>query len=101
VSLLSEFRRIHLGPARPFAQPTVERARALNAGTTVLTFDPSPRKKVLRPETALPLPPRPLSAAQGVGQRVGSKPFGGSPVHAELARLSPRRMSSKFPRDST
>src|SRR5207245_7368894 len=50
VLAIGNFDGIHLGH-QAFLSATVERARALNAVSTALTFDPSPRK-VLRPETA-------------------------------------------------
>jgi phosphoribosyl 1,2-cyclic phosphate phosphodiesterase len=50
VLAIGNFDGIHLGH-QAILRATVERARALNAVSTALTFDPSPRK-VLRPESA-------------------------------------------------
>src|SRR5260370_13457185 len=50
VLAIGNFDGIHLGH-QAILRATVERAHALNAVSTALTFDPSPRK-VLRPETA-------------------------------------------------
>ena len=50
VLAIGNFDGIHLGH-QAILRATVDRARALNAVSTALTFDPSPRK-VLRPETA-------------------------------------------------
>jgi phosphoribosyl 1,2-cyclic phosphate phosphodiesterase len=52
VLAIGSFDGIHLGH-QAVLRATVERARALKAVPTALTFDPSPRK-VLRPETAPP-----------------------------------------------
>src|SRR5258707_12030560 len=59
VLAIGNFDGIHLGH-QAILRATVERAHALNAVSTALTFDPSPRK-VLRPETA---PPRLSTNAQ-------------------------------------
>lgn len=50
VLAIGNFDGIHLGH-QAILRATVERAQVLNAVSTVLTFDPSPRK-VLRPESA-------------------------------------------------
>jgi phosphoribosyl 1,2-cyclic phosphate phosphodiesterase len=50
VLAIGNFDGIHLGH-QAILRATVERAQTLNAVSTALTFDPSPRK-VLRPETA-------------------------------------------------
>jgi phosphoribosyl 1,2-cyclic phosphate phosphodiesterase len=52
VLAIGNFDGIHLGH-QAILRATVERAKVLNAVSTVLTFDPSPRK-VLRPESAPP-----------------------------------------------
>src|SRR5216683_176976 len=52
VLAIGNFDGIHLGH-QAILRATVERAQALNAVSTALTFDPSPRK-VLRPESAPP-----------------------------------------------
>lgn len=52
VLAIGSFDGIHLGH-QAILRSVAERARALNAVPTALTFDPSPRK-VLRPETAHP-----------------------------------------------
>jgi riboflavin kinase/FMN adenylyltransferase len=86
VLAIGNFDGIHLGH-QAILRATVERAHALDAVPTVLTFDPSPRK-VLRPESA----PLRLST---IPQRVewfnvlGIEAAVVLPFTLELARLSP------------
>ncbi|MFN7624674.1 MAG: bifunctional riboflavin kinase/FAD synthetase, partial [Acidobacteriota bacterium] len=53
VTTLGVFDGLHLGHQR-IVRTVVERAAALGATPTVVTFDPHPRS-ILRPETAPPL----------------------------------------------
>ncbi len=86
VLAIGNFDGIHLGH-RAILRSTVERARALNAVSTALTFDPSPRK-VLRPETA---PPRLATNAQRMEwfNALGLEAVVVLPFTLDLARLSP------------
>jgi len=86
VLAIGNFDGIHLGH-QAILRATVERARALNAVSTALTFDPSPRK-VLRPETA---PPRLSTNAQRMEwfNALGLEAVVVLPFTLDLARLSP------------
>ncbi len=86
VLAIGNFDGIHLGH-QAILRTTVERARALNAVSTALTFDPSPRK-VLRPETA---PPRLSTNAQRMEwfNALGLEAVVVLPFTLDLARLSP------------
>jgi phosphoribosyl 1,2-cyclic phosphate phosphodiesterase len=86
VLAIGNFDGIHLGH-QAILRATVERARALSAVSTALTFDPSPRK-VLRPETA---PLRLSTNAQRMEwfNALGLEAAVVLPFTLELARLSP------------
>ena len=86
VLAIGNFDGIHLGH-QAILRTTVERARALNAVSTALTFDPSPRK-VLRPETA---PPRLSTNAQRMEwfNALGLEAVVVLHFTLDLARLSP------------
>jgi riboflavin kinase/FMN adenylyltransferase len=86
VLAIGNFDGIHLGH-QAILRATVERARALNAVSTALTFDPSPRK-VLRPESA---PPRLSTNAQRMEwfNALGLEAVVVLPFTLDLARLSP------------
>jgi riboflavin kinase/FMN adenylyltransferase len=86
VLAIGNFDGIHLGH-QAILRATVERARTLNAVSTALTFDPSPRK-VLRPETA---PPRLSTNAQRMEwfNALGLEAVVVLAFTLELARLSP------------
>jgi riboflavin kinase/FMN adenylyltransferase len=86
VLAIGNFDGIHLGH-QAILRATVERAHALNAVSTALTFDPSPRK-VLRPETA---PLRLSTNAQRMEwfNALGLEAVVVLPFTLELARLSP------------
>ena len=86
VLAIGNFDGIHLGH-QAILRATVERARAFNAVSTALTFDPSPRK-VLRPETA---PLRLSTNAQRMEwfNALGLEAGVVLPFTLELARLSP------------
>jgi riboflavin kinase/FMN adenylyltransferase len=86
VLAIGNFDGIHLGH-QAILRATVERARALNAVSTALTFDPSPRK-VLRPETA---PLRLSTNAQRMQwfNALGLEAVVVLPFTLDLARLSP------------
>jgi riboflavin kinase/FMN adenylyltransferase len=86
VLAIGNFDGIHLGH-QAILRATVECARALNALSTALTFDPSPRK-VLRPETA---PPRLSTNAQRMEwfNAMGLEAVVVLPFTLDLARLSP------------
>jgi phosphoribosyl 1,2-cyclic phosphate phosphodiesterase len=86
VLAIGNFDGIHLGH-QAILRATVERARALNAISTALTFDPSPRR-VLRPETA------PLSLSTNAQRMQWFNALGLEtavvlPFTLDLARLSP------------
>ncbi len=86
VLAIGNFDGIHLGH-QAILRATVERAQALNAVSTALTFDPSPRK-VLRPETA---PLRLSTNAQRMEwfNALGLEAVVVLPFTLDLARLSP------------
>jgi riboflavin kinase/FMN adenylyltransferase len=86
VLAIGNFDGIHLGH-QAILRATVERAHALNAVSTALTFDPSPRR-VLRPETA---PPRLSTNAQRMEwfNALGLEAVVVLPFTLDLARLSP------------
>jgi len=86
VLAIGNFDGIHLGH-QAILRATVERARALHAVSTVLTFDPSPRK-VLRPESA---PLRLSTIAQRLEwfNALGIEAAVIMPFTLELSRLSP------------
>jgi riboflavin kinase/FMN adenylyltransferase len=86
VLAIGNFDGIHLGH-QAILRATVECARALNAVSTALTFDPSPRK-VLRPETA---PLRLSTNAQRMEwfNAMGLETVVVLPFTLDLARLSP------------
>jgi riboflavin kinase/FMN adenylyltransferase len=86
VLAIGNFDGIHLGH-QAILRATVERARALNAVSTALTFDPSPRK-VLRPESA---PLRLSTNAQRMEwfNALGLEAVVVLPFTLDLARLSP------------
>jgi phosphoribosyl 1,2-cyclic phosphate phosphodiesterase len=86
VLAIGNFDGIHLGH-QAILRATVERARALSAVSTALTFDPSPRK-VLRPETA---PLRLSTNAQRMDwfNALGLEAVVVLPFTLDLARLSP------------
>jgi riboflavin kinase/FMN adenylyltransferase len=86
VLAIGNFDGIHLGH-QAILRATVERAQALNAVSTALTFDPSPRK-VLRPESA---PPRISTNAQRMEwfNALGLEAVVVLPFTLDLARLSP------------
>ncbi len=86
VLAIGNFDGVHLGH-QAILRATVERALALKAVATALTFDPSPRK-VLRPETA---PPRLSSNAQRMEwfNLLGLEAVVVLPFTLDLARLSP------------
>jgi riboflavin kinase/FMN adenylyltransferase len=86
VLAIGNFDGIHLGH-QAILRATVERARALSAVSTALTFDPSPRK-VLRPETA---PLRLSTNAQRMEwfNALGLEAVVVLPFTLDLARLSP------------
>ena len=86
VLAIGNFDGIHLGH-QAILRAAVERAHALNAVSTALTFDPSPRK-ILRPETA---PLRLSTNAQRMEWfgAIGLEAAVVLPFTLELARLSP------------
>jgi phosphoribosyl 1,2-cyclic phosphate phosphodiesterase len=86
VLAIGNFDGIHLGH-QAILRATVERAQALKAVSTALTFDPSPRK-VLRPESA---PLRLSTNAQRIEwfNALGLEAAVVLPFTLELARLSP------------
>jgi riboflavin kinase/FMN adenylyltransferase len=86
VLAIGNFDGIHLGH-QAILRATVDCARALNAVSTALTFDPSPRK-VLRPESA---PPRLSTNAQRMEwfDAMGLEAVVVLPFTLDLARLSP------------
>jgi riboflavin kinase/FMN adenylyltransferase len=86
VLAIGNFDGIHLGH-QAILRATVECARARNAVSTALTFDPSPRK-VLRPESA---PPRLSTNAQRMDwfSAMSLEAVVVLPFTLDLARLSP------------
>jgi len=86
VLAIGNFDGIHLGH-QAILRATVERARALDAVSTALTFDPSPRK-VLHPESA---PLRLSTNAQRMEwfNALGLEAVVVLPFTLDLARLSP------------
>jgi phosphoribosyl 1,2-cyclic phosphate phosphodiesterase len=86
VLAIGNFDGIHLGH-QAILRATVERAHALNAVSTALTFDPSPRK-VLHPESA---PPRLSTNAQRLEwfNALSLEAVVVLPFTLDLARLSP------------
>jgi riboflavin kinase/FMN adenylyltransferase len=86
VLAIGNFDGIHLGH-QAILRATVERAQSLNAVSTALTFDPSPRK-VLHPESA---PPRLSTNAQRLEwfNLLGLEAVVVLPFTLDLARLSP------------
>jgi riboflavin kinase/FMN adenylyltransferase len=86
VMAIGNFDGIHLGH-QAILRAAVERAHALNAVSTALTFDPSPRK-VLRPESA---PLRLSTNAQRMEwfNLLGLEAVVVLPFTLDLARLSP------------
>lgn len=93
VLAIGNFDGIHLGH-QAILRAAVERAQALNAVSTALTFDPSPRK-VLRPESA---PLRLSTNAQRMEwfSAVGLEAVVVLPFTLELARLSRKNLSRRF-----
>ncbi len=86
VLAIGNFDGIHLGH-QAILRATVERAHVLNAVSTALTFDPSPRR-VLRPESA---PPRLSTNAQRMDwfNALGLEAAVVLPFTLDLARLTP------------
>ena len=86
VLAIGSFDGIHLGH-QAVLRCTAERARALNAVPTALTFDPSPRK-VLRPETA-PLQITTIAQRLEAFRALGLEAAIVLPFTLELSRLTP------------
>src|SRR6476660_6055605 len=86
VLAIGNFDGIHLGH-QAILRAAVEGARALHAVSTVLTFDPSPRK-VLRPESA-PLRLSTIAQRMGWFSALGIEAAVIMPFTVELSRLSP------------
>src|SRR5712692_6099221 len=86
VLAIGNFDGIHLGH-QAILRATVERAHALNAVSTALTFDPSPRK-VLRPESA-PLQLSTNAQRMEWFNALGLEAVVVLPFTLDLARLSP------------
>ena len=93
VLAIGNFDGIHLGH-QAILRATVERAHALSAVSTVLTFDPSPRK-VLRPESA---PLRLSTIAQRLEwfNALGMQAAVIMPFTLELSRLSPEEFVAQI-----
>ncbi len=83
---IGNFDGIHLGH-QAILRSTVERAQALHAVSTALTFDPSPRR-VLRPESA-PLRLSTITQRMEWFNALGLEAAVVLPFTLELARLSP------------
>src|SRR5207245_2435817 len=92
VLTIGSFDGIHLGH-QAVLRSTVERARALKAVPTVLTFHPSPRK-VLRPETA---PPQ-LSTMEQLLDCFGTMTRPGKRPALPLSHVKPWRGEGAAPR---
>src|SRR5882724_6696778 len=90
---IGNFDGIHLGH-QAILRATVERARALKAVSTVLTFDPSPRK-VLRPESA-PLRLSTIAQRMEWFKALGIEAAVIMPFTLELSRLSPDEFVEQF-----
>lgn len=86
VLAIGSFDGIHLGH-QAVLRSTAERAHAMHAVPTVLTFDPSPRK-VLRPETA-PLQLSTLAQRLASFRELGLEAAVVLPFTLELSRLAP------------
>jgi riboflavin kinase/FMN adenylyltransferase len=86
VLAIGNFDGLHLGH-QAILRATVQRAHVLNAVSTVLTFDPSPRK-VLRPESA-PLRLSTIAQRMEWFNALGIEAAVVLPFTLELARLSP------------
>jgi len=93
VLAIGNFDGIHLGH-QAILRATVDRAHALNAVSTALTFDPSPRK-VLRPESA---PPQLSTNAQRMEwfNVLSIEAVVVLPFTLELARLTPEEFVEKI-----
>ena len=93
VLAIGSFDGIHLGH-QAILRSVAERARALNAVPTALTFDPSPRK-VLRPDTA---PPQISTIAQRLAgfQALGLEAAVVLPFTLELSRLTPEEFVERI-----
>jgi phosphoribosyl 1,2-cyclic phosphate phosphodiesterase len=92
VLAIGNFDGIHLGH-QAILRTTLQRAKAINAVSTALTFEPSPRK-VLRPETA---PPRLSTNSQRMEwfSALGLEAAVVLPFTLELARFSPQEFASQ------
>ena len=93
VLAIGNFDGIHLGH-QAILRATVERAKILDAVSTALTFDPSPRK-VLRPESA---PPQLSTNAQRMEwfNTLGLEAVVVLPFTLDLARLSPEEFAEQI-----
>jgi phosphoribosyl 1,2-cyclic phosphate phosphodiesterase len=93
VLAIGNFDGIHLGH-QAILRATVERAQSLNAVSTALTFDPSPRK-VLHPESA---PSRLSTNAQRLEwfNALGLEAVVVLPFTLDLARLSPAEFAEQI-----
>ena len=93
VLAIGNFDGIHLGH-QAILRSAVERARAIDAVSTALTFDPSPRR-VLKPETA---PPRLSTNAQRMDwfATLGLEAAVVLAFTLELARLSPEEFVAQI-----
>lgn len=93
VLAIGSFDGIHLGH-QAVLRCTAERARALGAVPTALTFDPSPRK-VLRPETA-PLQLTTLAQRIDAFRDLGLEAAVVLPFTLELSRLTPQEFAQQI-----